>query len=383
MSIPIEDILLNHGVGAGSSLNIIKSEVEPSGSVKEGTFWYRLSDGQVKFYLSGSFRAIGGGSTSGTMLTTLVGQTITASVTNTALVAVPSFNPEKDLLFVSQNTTQLTPTIDYVLNKGTKSIQKVSGVWDVGTALSYVVIANTTATSYDSITVAQFEDRTTATTGSANVQFNLEMFNPLTDALNVHRNNIGIFRVYDWTLGTDGRSIDLVKVAEAGDVFHFTLTKKIRDSSDDGPAGAIDGSLLINGTVPISKINFSVVSKVNKLSPDITGNIDLGADDILTPAGIGLYSSSNVQDVLKEAGNYLTDLQTIKGDKDVNGIFKTITSRRKGDDSVFSVSVLSEGTSPLYGKRTVTYYGTNGTTVKRVVVFSLTYDADGDLISEL
>ncbi|MBH0159109.1 hypothetical protein IHV10_22320 [Fictibacillus sp. 5RED26] len=77
-----------------------------------------------------------------------------------------------------------------------------------------------------------------------------------------------------------------------------------------------------------------------------------------------------------------TDFKVYKSGKDANGIFTTIEYRRQ-DDTLAVKSVLSGGTSPLYTTRTLTYYGLNGTTVEKTRPRTLTYDADGILISEV
>jgi hypothetical protein len=71
-----------------------------------------------------------------------------------------------------------------------------------------------------------------------------------------------------------------------------------------------------------------------------------------------------------------------KSGKDANGIF-TIVEYKRSDGTLFARSVLSGGTSPQYTTRTITYYGTDGTTVLRTDTFALTYDTDGDLINEV
>jgi hypothetical protein len=71
-----------------------------------------------------------------------------------------------------------------------------------------------------------------------------------------------------------------------------------------------------------------------------------------------------------------------KSGKDSNGIF-TIVEYKRADGKLFARSVLSGGTSPQYTTRTVTYYAADGTTVLRTDTYTLTYDTDGDLISEV
>lgn len=84
--------------------------------------------------------------------------------------------------------------------------------------------------------------------------------------------------------------------------------------------------------------------------------------------------------LLKDAQS---DLKCIRASKDVNAIFTSITYRRKSDNTVYATSVLSGGTSPNYTTRTVTYYEPNGTAVKKIVTYTLSYDTDGALVSEV
>jgi hypothetical protein len=71
-----------------------------------------------------------------------------------------------------------------------------------------------------------------------------------------------------------------------------------------------------------------------------------------------------------------------KSGKDSNGIFTTVEYKRP-DGTLYAKSVLSGGTSPQYTTRTIIYYDTDGTTVLRTDPYTLTYDVNGDLISEV
>lgn len=76
------------------------------------------------------------------------------------------------------------------------------------------------------------------------------------------------------------------------------------------------------------------------------------------------------------------NLSLVKSDKDSEGIYTTVTYKRS-DGTIYATSVLSGGTSPQYTTRTLTFYETDGTTVKTTKVYTLSYDDDGDLISEV
>lgn len=73
-------------------------------------------------------------------------------------------------------------------------------------------------------------------------------------------------------------------------------------------------------------------------------------------------------------------LSTTRSDKDVNGIYTTITFTRS-DSTRFKTSVLSGGTSPEYTTRTETFFSADGLIVTNSITYALTYDA-GDLVSE-
>ncbi|MGO4890280.1 phage tail protein [Anaerobacillus sp. MEB173] len=77
-----------------------------------------------------------------------------------------------------------------------------------------------------------------------------------------------------------------------------------------------------------------------------------------------------------------TDYKVYKSSKDSEGIF-TMVEYRRNDNTLAIKSVLSGGTSPQYTTRTITYYGLNGTTIEKTSTRTLTYDADGVLVSEV
>lgn len=77
------------------------------------------------------------------------------------------------------------------------------------------------------------------------------------------------------------------------------------------------------------------------------------------------------------------ELSVVKSGKDSEGIFTIVTYKRKSDNTIFAKSVLSGGTSPQYTTRTLTFYNADGITVKATKIYMLSYDSDGDLVSEV
>lgn len=67
--------------------------------------------------------------------------------------------------------------------------------------------------------------------------------------------------------------------------------------------------------------------------------------------------------------------------KDENGIYALLEWYR-ADGTLFKTSEL-EGESPQYATRRVKFYAKDGQTLVQEVVYSLTYDENGELISEV
>lgn len=100
--------------------------------------------------------------------------------------------------------------------------------------------------------------------------------------------------------------------------------------------------------------------------PDLTNtNVNIGVDYTIS------YGESDFDQ----------PLSLTRSNKDENGIFTTLTYTRQ-DSTVAKESVLSGGTSPEYTTRTETWYASDGQTVINTLVFSLTYDGDGELVGE-
>jgi hypothetical protein len=129
------------------------------------------------------------------------------------------------------------------------------------------------------------------------------------------------------------------------------------------------------------------VSSVNNKTGAVTlSAADVGAE---TPEGAQekadaaldeakAYTDSAPEAMQRNVGNF----NVYKSGKDSNGIFTTVDYKRP-DGTLYARSVLSGGTSPQYTTRTITYFDTDGTTVIRSDTFTLSYDGNGDLVSEV
>lgn len=83
------------------------------------------------------------------------------------------------------------------------------------------------------------------------------------------------------------------------------------------------------------------------------------------------------------SSNADVELSIIKSNKDAEGIFTTVTYKRKSDNTVYCISTLSGGISPYYETRTEVYFDKTGTEVEKTNVYTLSYDEDGELVSEV
>jgi hypothetical protein len=82
--------------------------------------------------------------------------------------------------------------------------------------------------------------------------------------------------------------------------------------------------------------------------------------------------------------DHITEYKVVRSGKDANGIFTVVELRRPADDKLYMRSTLSNPDARgNYQTDTRVYYKADGTTVDYTKVYTLTYDADGDLVSEV
>jgi hypothetical protein len=112
-----------------------------------------------------------------------------------------------------------------------------------------------------------------------------------------------------------------------------------------------------------------VVSKSSLVDGDVEW-ITLGSIATLS-ADLFVQKLEDVQELSYELLN-----------KDINDIYTT-TIYYRPNSTIARMSVLSNGTSPNYTTRTESFYDITGTTVLSTAVYTLSYDLDGKLISEI
>jgi Phage tail fibre repeat len=177
-----------------------------------------------------------------------------------------------------------------------------------------------------------------------------------------------------------GRYIDMHNSATSGD-FSVRLDAETEDSLNILGVNTTDGLKVNSNKVwhagndgPGSGLDADTVD--GKHFSDIQADAQAKANQ--AEANAKAYTDSAPEAMQRNLGIF----NVYKSGKDSNGIF-TIVEYKRADGTLYARSVLSGGTSPQYTTRTITYYAADGTTVIRTDPYTLVYDADGDLISEV
>jgi hypothetical protein len=151
----------------------------------------------------------------------------------------------------------------------------------------------------------------------------------------------------NWTIynGANTTNLKLCAPSPYGDVFTFSMAGNFT------AVGSLS-STLADGNPPIYVNSSTKVTNLNADKLDGLHNYELG-----------IFSTYRIT-------------------KDSNGIFTEVDLKR-ADNTLYMKSVLSGGTSPQYTTRTETYYDTNGSTVLATKVYTISYDGDGDVSSDV
>jgi hypothetical protein len=166
-----------------------------------------------------------------------------------------------------------------------------------------------------------------------------------------------------------------------------TLTNKTLTAPRFANSGFIadsNGNELLRFTVTASAVNdFNITNAATTGIPvlSVVGT-DTNISMNLVSKGTGIIQA-NGQEIYHVKNIYKSGkLNIYKSSKDGNGIFTVITYKRT-DATNYMVATLSGGTSPKYTTRTEVYYDTNGTTVLETLTYTISYDVDDDIESEV
>lgn len=100
------------------------------------------------------------------------------------------------------------------------------------------------------------------------------------------------------------------------------------------------------------------------------------------PGDLKDYTDAEVATAVpRDLSAFADPLRVERSGKDAEGVFTVVEWFRVGGELAVR-STLSGGTSPEYTTRTVEEFALDGDTVDRTTVYTLAYDADGDLTTE-
>ena len=144
----------NHGFMSSSDKSkinklqpIVVSDTEPSSNLVDGLIWYNPTKMEMKVYVSGSFVHFSIGSHKMMMYKNSV--TINTP-NNTALINIPQYNKDEDLLLVHQNSVYLHLDSDYSVSADGQSIINLNGSWGNNeTVLDFLVLKNVYTTNLE------------------------------------------------------------------------------------------------------------------------------------------------------------------------------------------------------------------------------------------
>lgn len=115
------------------------------------------------------------------------------------------------------------------------------------------------------------------------------------------------------------------------------------------------------------------------------GNDNVNVDDLNYNMDIADTELKKVNEHLDEKVNkteLIAKLKKIKSGTPVDNIYPVVTYKRS-DDTIYKISTLSGGVAPQWTTRTVVYYASDGITIEKTDIFTLTYDVDGNILSEV
>lgn len=176
----------------------------------------------------------------------------------------------------------------------------------------------------------------------------------------------------------------------SGDVVYLSVTKvEVNGSSAIKKSGNLSGgSTLVND---IYDPRMGGLETTRRIQSQFQLTKTIGAPNTayiivcsMTSASIFTDNRVKVADV-GSANVQLTDLKQytiVKSGKDSNFIY-TSYQRKRYDGTLLMQSILSGGASPLYTTRTETWYAVDGITVLFTRTYSISYDIDGIVVSEV
>lgn len=212
-----------------------------------------------------------------------------------------------------------------------------------------------------------FSSFTAVANNTTTCPINHSMFNKDDSTLDIIYEGALLLEGVNFDIATSGEDVDLNFSIDIGERLDYIITKNM-----------------------VSTLSGSYVDPVDRAGDVMTGN--LTAPVVISNVADGtsplqVTSTTKVANLNADRldGRHIYELDQFnvyRSNKDSEGIFTQVDYKRY-DDTLFVRSVLSGGTSPEYTTRTATYYAEDGTTVVSTKVYTISYDVDGDITSEV
>ncbi|HDR7980277.1 TPA: hypothetical protein QC443_002554 [Bacillus cereus] len=169
-----------------------------------------------------------------------------------------------------------------------------------------------------------------------------------------------------------------------GDLSQLTTKEKI---TLVGAINEINEILKINQSPHRDAINVKVIDEDNYFTGDNVERVLQEVGTKVKTADTAITELKNKQTTQEQLNlkieKHLESLSIYKSSKDENGIYKIVEWKTKGG-ILRRKSVLSDpNANGNYLTQTITTYADDGTTVTETQVSKPTYDADGDVVSEV
>lgn len=249
----------------------------------EGMDWWSPSEKQLRKYIEGDFRSLGGGG----FLSVYEEVIIYDEPTN--MIPIPltdmTFNIDVDTMFIAEDTKPLHRGVHYTISNN--MIIKSDGEWEVGTSLYITMLLLTDITS-NPLGMVQHEYTYTALIdGEDAIPITSQYYNPYSDAVIPYYKGNRMVLGKNYSRMSDNTGIYLINWSlKAGESIDFEIRKYTRLE-----VNGTDGYMINDGTIPIQKLETTLRQNIEKIPLEA---------DLVTSVNINQYVDTNITDDVTE-----------------------------------------------------------------------------------
>jgi len=303
-------------------VQVVLSETAPIIGLYEGLEWLKPSTGEIKAYVGGEFKSVGGG-----VLTMYHNHVILNSNSSTVTIGIPSYMRDRDSIIVAKNGQPMYNGIDFSVSADSLNLEIIIHSKNPGWYANddfYIWVLGTADVSSDILaTTVLISSYTALTSGITNVPINNVNYNPTNDILQVSMSGITLDEVDHYTKNLNGISIDLVDWSlNSGDKIVFRVQKKVRTDITTLDGATISGNSINNGALgtDIKIGSLSLLPTVNKTDvvsaiTEVAGSVDTKISALVNSSPATLDTLKELADALGDDPNYATTTAELIGSK--------------------------------------------------------------------